>query len=300
MGIVYIIIGYVITLTLVIIIATCFWRLPQKLQNALLSSMVLCFLAILVAFFMVIILQNALPYRNIQARKLAIYLVVFFITAAMLVSLAFVVTYRVKDEEKVRRIFFWVSIAVFTAVYIGFLIQAVEGFIQRKYTLLPGALCRQLSFAFPIIYFSKNKLRKLLPSVCVISFAFGFVAGVPSLVNLESNVSGLWSRIDVFFLHIFMTSVPAAIYVKKELHFNKKDLLYLTLVYAFIWTVAYIFNWINYLQYGTLGGYGFDTRESYKWVKTWMVVIFQYIGLFITMYAIIIAPKIFGKEQDKN
>jgi|GEM_PF-1681777 len=230
---------WAITIVLFVLIGVFYKKLPAKLAKSLTTSVVFMMSSILLMNF----LKARIPALNPDG--VAIPTVCGII--ALLIAVAFLVVYLVKNEEIQRRIFFNIAVCIFGIAYIYFLIDVINGTGS-----LPAHLCRQISYAFPIVYFSKYA-RKFLLNYFVLAAIIGAAFTIYAPDNVLTGSVVTYGDIDTVITHVAMLLISAILLTTKEVRLKLHD----TWQFVVFLGVNTLLAWLyNYIQFANTGNWG--------------------------------------------
>ena len=264
------IIVMVLSALMVVAISIFYRKLPKKFAKAMTASLVFIFSAVLFTNY----LRGQIPKLNTDT-ACAVFISVL-ITILAIVS--YLVVYLIKDEEKQRKIFFYIALTIFTAAYFRSTLNIING--GGGY---PAHLCRQISYAFPIIYFSPSKwVRKyVLPY-----FAYAAILGAFFTLfapdNYLHNSIVNWGELDTVLTHIALLIVPIIILATKEVKPNFHHIWQYFVCFAASTLFAHICNYIDFKSSGSWGNGMYLTHPAMDGVPTWAF------GLVVILITIII------------
>jgi len=257
-----------VTLLVVLAIALFYSKIPQKFRRALTSLLVFMFSAVL---FMNFLLGKIVT--NSAGSYLALWLIAFFVICGFFIALSFIVTYRIADEEKQRKIFFWVAIFCFAIVYINFTIDVINGFVTRTGVGYPAHSCRQVAYAFPVVYFMPKRAREfVLPFLCYA----GIIGGATTLAMPGNTVGWAfsnWGFYDTVIVHMLLVWLPVIMFKTREAHPKWWQLAHGAIGLGVVMLFAFLNNWLLYLQCGAWGNDMFFTARFANWLPTWVLII---------------------------
>ena len=262
--------AFIVAVALLVVLAiTLFYnKIPQKFRRALTTLLVFMFSAIL---FMNFFLNRVIT--NGAGEYLALWLIVFFVIFGFFIALSFIVTYRIADEEKQRKIFFWVSIFCFALAYINFTIDMINGFATNTASVYPAHSCRQVAYAFPVVYFMPKRAREfVLPFLC-----YAGIIGGGTTLTISRNIVGWffsdWFFYDTVILHLLLVWLPVIMFKTREVHPKWWQLVHGAVGLGVVMLFAFLNNWLSYLQCGTWGNDMFFTDRFAGWLPTWVLII---------------------------
>ena len=263
----------IVMLVMAIIIAVGFRFLPEKLSQAILCSMVLVLSALLLTASLVTVI-----YKDTEV-NLLVFACILASTAAIVVALAFYLTYRVADKGKRERVFFYTVLSIAVVACVCYLVDVIVGAKAGYATLLPADICPQIGYALPLVYFMKEKVRRwLLPSVCLLCISLG--AGAVCAPVWVGATNPVWEVIQALFVHYLMIWVPVAILVMRQVAYRYIDIAVLAGFTAVLYGFAFLGNRVNFWQEGEPGNYAFldHGSELVPWISAWVVGVWTFVG----------------------
>jgi len=198
-----------------------------------------------------------------------------------------------------RRVLFWISVVIFSVGMIDLGVKAIQGISGKYETFLPGHLCRQVSYLWPIVYFSGERFRRwVMPFMCYASLTGGiFVICLPGTV-FGGEYS--WSELDSVISHSNMIFVPIAILVTKQVKPHYLDAAIGTPIYLCMMLFGFMCAAIVKAQTGTWGDHFFLSEApgsmsvlGYQFVA-WGFAVLLYFGLSF------LYQKCYDKEHDEH
>jgi len=267
----------VISLVGVALIAIFYNKMPDKLRRAIAASTVFMFSVILFKNFM---RSRVVGLGGSDAASLITSLVLL----CAVVGLCFAVVYFIKDEEKQRRIFFQISLLIFTVAYVNFTLQMINGFTEGFGSAFPSHLCRQIAYGFPLVYFCRHGvIRKWVLPYFVLAGIIGAIATLYVPNNILNNSFLTWGEFDTVLSHVLLLWVPVII-IKMGLRPTLWHLVAFTVGMGISTLFAWLNNAISYWQAGDWGNGMYLTRPAETWFPTWLFAIV----VFVVAIAIVV------------
>ena len=282
-------------MVIVSIVIVCFYRhLSERNSRALLASLVFMFYS----FFLTNTIFNrhliAAIYSNHGGTVVDVLLPLFaFLFAMAGFALSFCVTYRVKDEEQARIIFFRTSLVIFV-ICLGYMVFDVTwGLINQNPSSLPGHSCNQAAFIFPVLFFMKSsKVRRLLLAyICISSFIGGIATIVPPRNILDGLTLLYFVELDTVVTHLLLVFVPLIIWTTKHIQMEWIDIPMTAIGLGTQILIAFILNQIVYLQIGFAGNWMWLTYDIRTWFPTWLFLLICYLAGAATAFVLVAMEK---------
>lgn len=224
--------------------------MSPRFGKALLASLVLVF----DAFLLTSLIEGR--YGTQTEEPLGDYATLIWIMLSLFLSvvafaLGFVINYKITDGERARKVFFNIVLFIFILAGIVFVWNAIDGMVVGYETRLPGNICYQMSYGFPLVYFMRDKYRKwVLQYFCCVT-----IWGGATTMITELFADGLdWKSFHATIVHITMVLVPIMVVLTGQYRSNYIDLVTGTGFYGGTILVAYICNLIVWAQ-GSTGNY---------------------------------------------
>ena len=250
----YQILVWIACISLIVLSFIFFKKLPRKLVRSITSSLVLSMSTIL--------LTNLLHSSIVDFGSKVDSIIFTAVAVTCCFILCFCVHYLIKNEETQRKILFSVAIAIFgAALFESFrdILNGTSGFSAHY--------CRQISYAFPTIYFSKYLRKWLLPyfTYAAILGAF-FTLFVPG--NILENATVSWSDFDSVLVHSLMLIAGFMLLADKQVQPKFNDTWQFVLFMLMNLAIAHFYNWRRFVQTGDWGNGMYLTEPAMEGLHT--------------------------------
>jgi len=278
--------------------------LSDKKRDAIITSLMFGFWAIL--------LTNTILNRRVMdaiweihggAWVDALPIIVFMAMWVLMSFFAILVMNKIEDAEKVRKIFFYVSLGFFAVGMVWIVVDASIGLATSTRTFLPGHACRQTSYTFPLVYYMKpSKFRRWVLTYLCFMGIIGAIATlvVPGNILDTGGVFFHWIEFDTIIAHLFLMFVPVLLLVSKQV---RADWAYIPIAAAALLiqvAFAMIMNLVNSIQapQGRYGNWLYLTEPVRPWLPTWLFLTLCYIIGVAIGVSLIMYERLKNKRQD--
>ena len=267
--------------------------IPNRLGRAILISLIFGFYAIYI---------TDMFHIRWGSRRVVELSVIFAIAWASLVGFVFFVVYRIQDQERARKLFLRVSLVIFGGGLLSYLIFAIEGINMGFWTFLPGHICRQVGYLFPVVYFMRDNIRKwILPSLLYIGIAGGLVTILaPHNIVPSPRTQVFWVDLDTIIMHLLQVFVPVIIFATGEV---RARLIHMPLGLATLLVmllVGHIFNWVTYFQIGVRGPWAYNMNEIPDWLHPALFFAICTLAMFLICAIMIYTPRMLKKSHPQQ
>jgi len=262
-----------LTIGLAVSIILWFKKIEKRTQLALISSLLFMFSASMI----VNTLTWVIDYRSF------ILVPIFMLLSLVAFGFSFLISFKIKDQERARHIFFLTSLVILVVCSVLMLANAIDGASNSRDTYLNAHLCRQIAYGFPVVYFHRERVRRFLLPFFVCASIVGGIFTIILPGALESRAA-LWDTVDTTILHMVMIFVALCIIITKEYIANFKDLIMSPIIYGVALIVAFVANIIRRAQIGEMGNSMFLANSPVEGMSIAVFIIGSYfIGILVAV-----------------
>jgi len=250
-------------------------HVPKRILKSVTTSLVFVFSAVLFTNF----LHGIGAFTSDKATMILtpILCVIFAIVTYLTI-------FFVKDEEKQRKIFFSIAAFVFIAAYTKYTFD-----LYSRTGAYPSHLCRQISCAFPLIYFWKpGNFRKYVLPYFVYAGIMGsiFTLYAPDNILTSGETILQWGVLDTVLTHVTMLVVPILILSTREVKPSLHHLWQFLVFFGISTLFAYFCNYMDFIHSGrTQWGTGMylsgQVIDGVDWITWWLFGIVVIVLVYI-------------------